>query len=500
MIIRTLCLLLLAINSSTIIAQKIDYSGVTLNHLLDATLPQYADYKTYDLQVITTKEEQDKLGTGFNLSYQLNIGKLQQVENNGDFHIIILLQKYSGKLTSNSSLTLNVAATNTVYNKFGQLVNSNSINNEAYIINLDKSLTDAEMKNQDLVRRVTMEKLIEKTCKQLVDGLYGGKLTQKIYLASIEKAKKLPELQAFEEQVKPLKNAIETSGLEGYKTAATPFVSYWEKMTNYSGEGDAEDVKRAAYHNLSLFHIASKNYDKAREYIDLYKPIDKTIKELMGLVKYKNSELLEELITAINVDIATTTPIGTIVTKEDVLDKYKYLTVNGSVTISTRKEAGTYMGSIKINKIPTNSFGNIMSLDPENINATIQTKDEKGQPKIINTTISKIDALKDNDGTMYVSQKFGNSLLGGASYVFMKSTYNSPKVTVYKAILPESGSEYVIKKAGDDKGVKSSLLNAWKNLMEYLNDCSSLTEQVKNGTIDKKMPIEKIAEVYTDCK
>jgi hypothetical protein len=82
----------------------------------------------------------------------------------------------------------------------------------------------------------------------------------------------------------------------------------------------------------------------------------------------------------------------------------------------------------------------------------------------------------------------------------MQSTFTSPKVTVYRTVVPAGGTDYVVKKAGDDKGVKSSMLNARKNLEEYLNDCSSLTEKMKNGSIDKKASVEKIAEEYSSCK
>jgi hypothetical protein len=483
-------------------AQKIDYYGANLKEKLSPTLTQYSDYKTYDLQVITTKEEQDKPGVGFNIAYKPVIGNLTQVEKDGDFHIVVLLQKYSGKLTSASSATVDIYMKNTVYDKYGGFVLEEVLESAAFVLYFGRDLSEAERKNADILRGLIMEKLIKANSLSFRDGLYGGTFDKEVKIASLDKVKKIPELQAFDEQVKPLVKALEKNGLEGFKVAAEPSAAYWEKSIAYAGE-DVDEVKRAAYHNLALYNIATKNFDKAREYIELYKPIDKTIKEMMGLIKYKNSEKLEELFNAVNPAMEIAKPIATstkIATKEDILENYKYIVVNGSVTVTAKKEAGTYVGKIKINKIPASSFGNIVSLDAENITAIIETKDAQGQLKIINTTVSKLENLKDNNGTKYISQKYGTGLLGTGYFSFLKSTYSSPKVTVYRSLIPASNGDYVVKKNGDETGVKNTLINARKNLIEYFNECASLTEKVKSGEIDRKATVEKIAEIYSDCK
>lgn len=483
-------------------AQKTDYFEAVLKEKTPPTLTQYADYKTFDLQVLTTKEQQDKPGEGFNIAFKPTIGKLEQVDNGGDFHIIALLQKYSGKLTSPSAATINIYLKNTVYDKNGFFVFEEYLQNEALVIGLDKELTPAERSNQDVIRKVIMEKLIKVNSFSFREGLYGGTFDKFMKVASVDKVKKIPELQAFDENAKPLVKALEKEGLEGFKTLAEKLVPYWEKTLTYSGE-DADEVKRAAYHNLALYNIAAKNFDKAKEYIELYKPIDKIIKEMMGLVKYKCSDKVEELLNAMhpsNEKINTNVSPAKVLTKEEILENYKYVVINGTVTVTTKKEAGTYIGKIKINKIPASSFGNIVSLDAETITAIIETKDAQGQPKTITTTISKLENLKDNDGTMYISQKYGTGILGTAYFAFLKSTYSSPKITVFRSVIPASNVDYVVKKSGDETGVKNSLLNARKNLLEYLSECATFTEKIKNGQIEKKVTVEKLAELYSDCK
>ncbi len=486
-------------------AQETDYTDlVNFDFQQVPTLPQFSSYKTFDITVLTTKAEIDKPGTGFSLPFQVKIPNLTQVDSTGDFHIVSLLQRYGGKLLSTSTASVNIVLSSSVYDKYGNLVKVGSLSNEQFPINFGRELTKEERENQDLLRRLIMEKALEANLKFLDNGLNGAKLRPGVRLASLDDVKKKPELQEFESQVKTLKAALQVNGLEGFKNAAAPFIGYWEKMSAFAGEGDADEVKRAALHDLALYYIAAGNTDKAREYIELYKPIDKQKKALMGLLKYKNSEELEKLIETLYPATAGDAPAaaatGKLVSRAEVIDAFKYITVNGTVKITGKKNEGTYTGTIKVNKIPESSFGNIVSLDPENIVVTVYTKDEAGQPKSFQTTVSKIDEMKDDNGTAYIGQKIGVPFLGdGVHYAFMKSSFTSAKVTVYRTILPEGSSEYVVKKAGDDKGLKSGLLNNRKKLEEYFNDCPSLTEKFNNGGIEKTASVEKIAAAYSAC-
>lgn len=488
-------------------AQETDYKRAYMTYQLEPTLPQYSSYKTFDVTLLTTREEADKPGTGFNLPYEVKIGQLAQVPSGADFHVISLLQRMSGKMASPSTALVNVALNTTVYNKFGAVVTTGSVVNEQYTINFGRELKKEETSNADVMRRLIVEKLIEASTKPLSDGLYGAKIEPVVRLAQLEDVKKNSPLKQFEEQVKVLKPALEKEGLSGFRTAAQPYVSFWEQNTSFAeGEKEkADEVKRAALHNLSLYYIAGRETDKAAQYLEQYKAIDKQIKEMMGLIKYKNSEDLEKFMNTIypaasgSAGVAQTS--GKELTTEQVVDAHRYILIDGTVTVKEKKQAGTYQGLIKVNKIPKGSFGNIASLDPENIAVVIQTKDATGSPLTINTTVSQIEELKERNGTSFITQKFGTAVLGDGSYhAFLQSTYTSPKVTVYRALLPAGSSDWVVRKNGDVNGVKSSLFNARKGLEEYLADCAPLTEKLKSGAIDKKTPVEKIAEAYTACQ
>ena len=482
-------------------AQETDYTDVIFDHQLLPSLPQYSDYKSFDLTVLSTKENQDAPGTGFNLAFQVKVGNLTQVNDGGDFHVISLLQRYGGKMTSPSTADINVVLNSTVYDKYGNTVSTGPVSNEHFPINFGRNLSKEEMANADLVRKLCMEKILEASLQPLIDGVSGAKLRPTTRIASLNDVKKKPELQEFDAQAKALKPALEKDGLAGFKKTAEGYISYWEKMSSYNGEGDKEEVKRAALQNLTLYHIAAGNADKAKEYIEAYKPIDKQIKAMFGLIKYKNSEELEKLSASLNPPPTETAAVTgeKILTKTEIADNYQYLIIDGTAIITGKKIAGTYNGLIKVYKIPVNSFGNIVNLDPENIAVRIEAKDASGQPQTINTFVSNVEELKDKSGTAYTTQRFGSKLMGDASFNFMKSTFTSPKVTVYRSIIPATG-DYVVKKAGDDKGTKSSLLGARKNLEEYLGDCPSVVEKFKNGTLDKKATVETIAAEYSKCQ
>ncbi|HKO81150.1 MAG TPA: hypothetical protein VJU78_12180, partial [Chitinophagaceae bacterium] len=463
-------------------AQETDYKEAFFDYQLPPTLPQYSSYTSFDVAVLTTQPPSETKSISFNLPYQVKLGNLQQVDSTGDFHVVGLLQRYGGTITSASTATVKIGLGITVYNKYGTIINTADFNNDNFAVNFGRDLSKEERSNNDLVRRLIMEKALEAGLQGFSGALYGAKLRPSVKVASLDGVKKKPELQEFDVQQKALVTAVTTQGLAGFKTTAIPFVPYWEKMAAYSGEGDANEVKRSAYHNLAVYHIAAGNIEKAKEYIELYKPIDKTIKAMFGLIKTRNSEECEKLIATLFPAAGEQAAIaeGKVWSKSEVVDDFHYLTVNGTVKIDTKKDAGTYNGLIKVNKIPSGSFGNIASLDPENILVTIHTKDANQQPKTIETTVSKVEELKDNNGTSYVTQKFGTSVLGdGSYYAFMRSTYTSPKITVYRTVLPAGSSDYVVRKAGDDKGVKSSMLNARKDLEQYVNDCAPLAEKIK---------------------
>ena len=485
-------------------AQETDYTHADIKVQRKPTLTQFNGYTRFDISVLTTRTETDKPGTGFNLDYQVHAGQLTQVADGGDFHVISLLQRYGGKMTSPSTVDANIFLESTVYDRYGRFVGSWGVNNEHFPVTFDKPLTPQQSGNADFIRKSVMEKAIEASLQPLVDGLFGSELPQTVRIASLDGVKKKPELQGFDDQIKDLKKALEKEGLPGFKTAATPFVPYWEKMSEYAGEGDTNEVKRAAYQNLALYHIAGGEYDKARMYIASYKPIDKQIKAMMGLVRYKNSDELEKLVDVIDPPAPAAAPNAdeapvNLKSKAELTDAFQFITIKGTATTSEKKVSGTYKGTIKIYKIASGNFGNVVSLDPRNTRAEIITTNAAGQPLTITTTVDKLDDIKSDDGTQYTNQKFGSALMGDAAYYFMMSTYTSPKITVYRGLLPKADT-WIVRKTGDNDGVKSSLLGAWKNLKDYLSDCPALAEKFKADGINKKASIETLAKEYTQCK
>ncbi len=476
-------------------AQEVSYYDHALQFQQKPAYPQYAAYTTFDMAAITTLDESQ---VNMNLPYQIKLGSLKQAGTSSDFHVVSVLIRLVSKLTSPTSITANVYLQSFVYDRFGNKIVGIHTNREDVAIKLDKALSKDEQGNKDFVRQKVVEQVTEINLKEFVDALNGAKVDLTYELAGLSEVKKKPELADFSKTVKEIKY---TSSFDELVQALTPNVAYWEKMSEYAGEGDINEVKRAAYQNLSVYHIMKGETEKATEYIEKYKAIDKVHKMMMGLLKVKHSENCEQLLAkmypAAAAEIDEAAPLMSL---QELKDNFKYVTMNGTVTVDQKKIGGTYEGLIQISKLGSSGGGGIASLDASSADVIITVKDAGGNAKTIKTDLSNITSLKDDKSIEYDIKKFGSVVGGGAYYSLLKPSYHTDKITVYRTLIPAGSDDYVIKKSGDEKGVKSSLLNARKQLIEYLSDCTSLTDKLKDGTIGKKEKVEKIAEMYSNCR
>lgn len=475
------------------IAQEVNYNEHLLAFQQKPAYPQYANYTTFDMAAITTMDENE---VNVNLPYQLKLGNLKQVPVSSDFHVVSCLRRLSGKFTSESSLIANIYLSAYIYDRHGNKISSYYINREDRVVNFDKPLSKDERGNKELVRQKIIEKVTESLLEEFINAFNGAKLNLSFELAGLSEVKKKPELADFSKTVKEVKF---NTDVEKLKLGIEPHVAYWEKMSEYSGEGDVVEVKRAAYHNLSIYNIITGNAEKATDYIEKYKAIDKVHKMLMGLVKIKHSENCEKLLSQIIQPVVEIDETAPLMSLQQLKDDFKYYTINGTTVVDAKKIGGTYTGQILVSKLESSSGGGIMSLDAESATVIINTKDESGNPKTIRTDLSNITSLKDDKGIEYSIKKFGAAALGSAYYSLLKPSYTAEKVSVYRTVIPAGSDDYVIKKTGDEKGVKSSLLNGRKQLIEYFSDCAEVTGKLKDGSISKKENVEKIAEMYNAC-
>lgn len=480
-------------------AQETDYKSATYKINVPPTITNYKNYSTFDVSV--TFHDNDESKINLNLPYEVVMPNLKKVESDGDFHLVYYLQKYAGKQVDRANTEVNIALYLMVLNKYGDLVYQTSFANEKQMVSYTE-LSKDDSKNPDVVNKLVLNKCMSIINKGFVTALNGGEVERSLHLALLDGVKKKPELQEFEKQVKVLVPLFAKSTQEFVK-AAEPFVSYWETMSNYSGDGNVDEVKRAAYNNLVVYYAATNQTEKARAALALYKPIDKQVKEMFGLIKYMASNECERAISDFEkVEVVfTDAPVKDVpvITKSAALDMVKYISIEGSFKITSRKEEGSYTGTLKISKLPAPPQGGLASLSASEPDVKVTVKDASGAEKTFVVGLGKVEDIKDNKGNVYLSQKFGTIGLGeGVTNVFMMSTYISDKITVYRALIPATG-DYVLKKKGDEKGVKSSMFNAKKTMIDYLSDCATLVEKLKNNTLDKKETVEKIAAMYTAC-
>lgn len=519
----TLCMCTL-FTAQTVFAQEVSYHTVNFTFDLPPTLKVQGEApKTFDLKVILAGD--DPVSASYasdaakalrkevnNTHYKIGFNDLQQVDSTviGDLHVISILQfmqQKAGLSGSGGIMTSNIAIYTSLRNGEGMELYNRQFNDENFSTSYGPALTSSAL-NQ-LVMENAVAKSLEGFKRELTG--YQGYLNTK--LADLNDVKKIPELKAFEEQMKELKTALSKNGVDAFCTAAEKYLGFWQQQADNHLEKKGDEVKRAAFQNLALYYILKGNTEKARETIEAYKAVDKTESEMMGLLKYKNSEDLEKLMAKLNPEkkVLELSPVGKRITLNEAVTRFIYLKMDGTIAIEDKKNPGTYTGTLYIRKpepVGRKGGGGIVDLGAADFDVTIKYKDN-GEDKEIKTRLSKVKTLKDNNGNNYTVIKAGTNMLGDMSavsigsdtYILMKETYATAKISLYRIMLPQpdgSESSMLIRKAGDPKGVRTKMFNFKKNLTEYLSDCTATTEMIKQSQ-NLNGDINKILDTYTSC-
>jgi hypothetical protein len=487
----------------TIQAQEVNYDRVDFKYAIPATMPELQNYKTFDLTFSNEMESLFKKDKDGNLNFQPAFGSLKQVPSSEDLHVFCSLYYLKLGTDGNKNPVYEIDLQTFIANKYGTKVYEKHYNYSGIPYTADAK------NNKYSMKYYCVEQAIARSLADYTNNVYGYTATLDTKLAKLDDVKKKTELYDFIDQVKLLSKEIEGKGVADFVKAAEKYVPFWEKMTQYSEGKKADEVKRAAYQNLAVYYILSKDADKAKAIISEYKKIDKEVKEMFGLIKYKNSDVCDTLISKLTFNLVAIDEkkAGTeILSKEIILDRLTYNTIEGTVRIKDKKHAGPHTGLIKIRNMTTTakSSGNMLNLDASDVDMLIITKNEKGGMDTLKSYISKIEELKDNAGKKYIAQKFSNVIAfaaGSAGYYgLLMVSFESAKVNVYRCIVPTTYSDdYVVRKPSDEKGIRSGTLTDFKKLTEYLSDCPEIATQAKAGQIDRKTTPEKLAEQYANC-
>ncbi|PQA60537.1 hypothetical protein [Siphonobacter curvatus] len=492
-------------------AQEVNYESISFSREVPATLPALQQDRTYDVRGIITnqvnnafisKEHADDLKAAFTGNTLVtNFGKLIQVDDQGDLHVIALIQafKFIGPNPYNAQQSLaQVAVHTTVYDRYGRKVFINPY--ESSQVAVPASSIDFK-NNKRASLALFAQKAITESLVPLQNKIYGYQGKFSTSLAYLDGVKKFPELKELKEEINGLQSTLKKNGIEAYLEQAKPYLSKWQTLANYQGEGNASEVIRAALQNLAVTNLLQGNYKEAMVYVEQYKPIDKSIRQMMGLISYKNSEELESMIRAFTPELQeeTASQLAVLSTPE-VMDRYKYYLIpKAKIVIESGRNAGTYEGLVKV-----------LRSEPY-----YQSKEKNGMVELPSTTDlsvclpstgngsetwvwgSTIKSFQDENGKEYLIRKFGSAITGGATYYLLQNTYQSPKLVVYQSLVP-GNTEYLMMKKGDEKGVRSTLLNARKNMLEYLSDCPAIGTKYANS--QTPINLQEVAEAYTACK
>lgn len=477
-------------------AQETEYKKANVEIAIAPFYPEFINsYRTFDLTF--TDERQTLAGEKQAVTLTPIFSPFQKVAESKDLHVIASLYDLRiSKGEQGNVYQINMYVS--VCNKYGT---------KLYEQHYFYGGIPVPANNNSKISLV--ENSLSASLRKFSNGILGYKAAATLPLAYVDGVNKKSELAAWKEQIGALVKDFEQNGASSFLLSAKKYLESWEKMTTYSEGKDANEVRRAAYQNLAVYYVLQKDFAKFEAIIEEYKKIDKEVKAFMGLARYKNSEDLEKFrqdyyreMKKIEEKAGGTTEL----TKAEIIDRMNFITIDGTVEIKERKKNTTYTGLIKVRNIsetpqPT---GNMMSLDLQDIEMlVIAPNASTGKTDTMRSSISKIVSMTDKAGKKYVAQKVTSpgSLVPNA-YALSVSSFVSPKVNVYRCIVPaESVDDYVVIKADDKSGgIKSSLLLGFKRITTYLNDCPDFNNQVKAGTIHKDMSIEDIVKAYAECK
>ena len=478
-------LLLICLLSCSVFSQETGYSDHTLTYTKKPAYPQYAGYTTFDFGAITTMD-----GVNVTLPYQLKLEGLSQVPASNDFHFLSLISRLGIKFTADNAAVVNTYITTYGYDRYGTRVMAIYTDKPDLAVKLDRPLSKEERGNADLVRQLFIGKLSERNISNFITELKGGPAELAYELAGLNDVSKMADLKEFSKTTKPVPYSANT---ETVLKAMEPNVAYWENTSTYSGTGEVNEVKRAALQNLSVYSILAGDYDKAAVYIAEYKKVDKIHKMMMGLLKVMHSENCEKMLASFNPSPAFVDESAPAVTLAKLMSDFKFLEFKGTITIDNKKTAGTYTGLIQVSKLPIQESSGIASFDASGPEVFITTTDEAGKEKKIRTDLTHVTALKEESGQEYYIRNFG--MITG-DYYLLKPSFQSAKVNVYRTVIPAGVADYVVRKAGDEKGLKSGLFTSFSKLYEYLGDCPAIAAKAKDPV---RETVEKIAELYSNC-
>jgi len=509
----------IALNPLRTTAQKLVYktAGFPMSFAPSLEIDKKV-FKTFDFKLLTrsslfdtdnSKAANSKVETNKYMIDFIGMQQLETPDKSADFHIVVFFDQYAGQnsyIKSGGVMNAEVSLTTIITTANG---------NTLYTKGLTKAATKAEYGKDvelDEVTRMVIQNAINTSIVPFQNKLTGYKAEVGQSIAFIEADKKHPEYKVTEDQMKTLLPILRRDDVAGFCAVAEGYMPSWEQFLNNASGEEADDVKRMAYQNMALYYILSGNIDKAKTTLELYRPIDKPVSNFLGAIKtteskYKNSVELEKLITSItpNPEKLAVVDAGKKITVDEVISKLAFESVTGTITIDDKKRSGAYTGVIRFPKISpiVASGGNIADLDAPDLDVYIKANDGTN----VKTTLSKVQSLKGADGKNYVVQKVtsiisGNSLsLPTKSYSLMQEVYVSPKISLFRVLIPvedQSGSSFMIRKTNDEKGVRTSMFNAKKNIGEYLSDCPKAAEMVANSK-SLNTDIQGILEMYTSC-
>lgn len=489
-------------------AQEVRYVSVeTQLEALPAQILDERSFKTFDVKIISKDvlielNANDKKSL-VNTDYTISLRNMQQVDginSNGDLHVIVALEMFNlltnvkpdgGAMKSFVSLTTYFFSSDGNHELYKEV-----FKNESFETNYNAGATKEDISKQAL----------ESAIQQCVNNFFQPrKLNTTVTIADLKGSKNIPELKILSTHEWELQRALDDKKISKVLQLGEEYLPIWQNLGNtYAGQ-NVEDVKRAVYQNMAVYYILKGDTNNAKKIIAVYKPIDKEKSAAMTFAKMRFSDELEKLMLNLyssKVLLASADKVSS----TDVAEMMVYHKTDATVTIDDKKEGGTYNGVVYI-KYPM-QYGKIETIGTTDCDVVIKIKDSN---KVINTKLSKIVSMQDATGKQYSVNKVGANFVGdrnklsfgmvNTQYILMKETFASERISLFRTVVPKmptAETSFLIKKAGDAKGVRTTYLNMKKNLIDYLSNCSAAVDMINTST-NLGNDIEQIVKTYSTC-
>ena len=442
----------------------------------------------------------------------LNFSPLKHVETGGDLHIVVLLQKYK-PTPSGSFVYFHI----TLYDKYMNTIGDYQSNWEKRLASTQKKIKSGEgfKGNVRIDTETALEDILQYVYKISTES---STKSLEVSLAQFEKVKKFPDLQDFNTIVEETQKTLKKEGANAWvKEITKEDLEYWGGFVDEKEDTENNDIKRAALHNLSVYHILKNDEKKAFDYLKKYENIDIEIKDGALGEKYKASGIVSRLYNRVFTKKENQTQSKSEIATNEILERHQYITVKGEVEKGENSKLlkENFKGKIQIVK-PEPYFQDQNSTQESTIGGTyqgvaIRLIDDSGNIREVKSL--DIGGIKtESNDLKYVVRKY--KLMTFTYYLILEKTFGGNKISLFQELFPDQspknkstvekkdltpGTYFWMALKDETEGVQTTVLGMKKRVFEYLSNCPKLKDKYQEQDFEPSVVLDLVKD-FEKCK